>query len=108
MEIVKIMGTSAIIFVQGVPAVAVYKHWDGYTEATLPWLEKFNKEFTEKRANDPEYKFAQLLRSSVRDAKEFGLDESDDTGWGVVTTKNANGDFEYHLLSDGTVTVKEG
>ena len=102
------MGTRALIHVQGLPQVAVYKHWDGSPESTLPWLEKFNKEFAEKRGDDPSYKFAQLLRSSVRDAEEFGLDTSTETGWGVVA--NDGGDcgeeYTYTLLTDGRVIVK--
>ncbi len=76
------MSTNAIIKVEGLPNVALYKHWDGNPEATLPWLQKFNKEFTEKRAFDPNYKFAQLIRSSAFDQKEFRLDGSKETGWG--------------------------
>ncbi len=58
----------------------VYKHWDGYEYATLPWLEEFNKTFTEARGDDPDYKLAQLLRSSAFDAQKYKLDSSRDTG----------------------------
>lgn len=101
------MATRAIIKVEGVNNCALYKHWDGYPSGTLPWLEKFNKEFTEKRGNDPSYKMAQLLRSSVKMAEEFGLDDSDFTGWGVVGRNDDMGqEFEYLLNADGTVTYK--
>ena len=114
------MGTRALIHVQGLPEVAVYKHYDGYPEGTLPWLEKFNKDFAEKRGDDPNYKLAQLLRSSVRDAEEFGLDKSVHTGWGIVPNKSVHTgwgivpttpdgfgeDYEYTLLIDGRVIVK--
>lgn len=100
------MGTSAAIFVKGLPGVCVYKHFDGYPEATLPWLTEFNSTFTTNRGDDPSYKFAQLLRSSARDAEKFNLDDSTTTGWGVLVTKDSPGcDFEYHLLRDGTVTI---
>ena len=102
------MGTRALIHVQGLPQVAVYKHWDGSPESTLPWLEKFNKEFAEKRGDDPSYKFAQLLRSSVRDAEEFRLDTSTETGWGVVANDvvDCGEEYTYTLLTDGRVIVK--
>ena len=100
------MATRASIAVEGFKEVKVYKHWDGYPEATLPWLEKFNKDFAEKRGNDPTYKFAQLLRSSVRDAEEFDLDPSVHTGWGVVPRGDDYGEeFRYFLKADGTVEV---
>jgi len=100
------MGTSAIIHVQGVPEVCVYKHFDGMPERTLPWLEWFNKEFSKKRGDDPSYKFAQLLRSSIRNAKRVGLDKSEQTGWGVYPSRDMSGNFEYTLLKDGRVIVK--
>ena len=98
------MATRATIYVEGIDTVKVYKHWDGYPEATLPWLEDFNKSFTERRGDDPDYKFAQLLRSSMRDASKYHLDDSEFTGWGVVPI-NADmwEEYEYHLLADGTV-----
>ena len=106
------MGTRAIIKVEGVPYAGVYKHYDGYRDATLPWLEKFNREFTDNRGAEPDYKFAQLLRSSARDAEEFGLDPSVFTGWGLVKLTRGKADdhwqeYEYTLKKDGTVTVKE-
>jgi len=99
------MGTSAVIFVQGLPEVCVYKHFDGYEEGTLPWLKQFNKEFTKARGDDPQYKFAQLLRSSVRNARKFRLDTDPATGWGVFPTGRVQGQYEYTLLADGTVAV---
>lgn len=99
------MGTSAVIRVEGFNAVEVYKHWDGYPESTLPWLEKFNKEFAAQRGDDPSYKFAQLLRSSAFDAAEFGLDESRHTGWGVFTKGSSYYNYLYVLKTDGSVVV---
>jgi hypothetical protein len=102
------MATRATISVEGLQSpIQLYKHWDGYPDGTLPWLEKFNKKFAQLRGDDPEYKFAQLIRSSVTMAEEFRLDTSSYTGWGVVS-KDDNWGAEYHytLHIDGTVTYK--
>jgi len=102
------MATRATIKIEGVKFAKVYKHWDGNPESTLPWLEQFNKEFIEERGKDPEYQFAQLLRSSKKDEEEFNLDKNDYTGWGVVPyNEDCGEDFEYTLHSDGSVTYKE-
>jgi hypothetical protein len=101
------MATRSTISIIGITYASVYKHWDGSPKSTLPWLEKFNKEFTEKRGDDPEYKFAQLLRSSVRMAEEFGLDGSTETGWGVVPF-GCTEEYNYFLHPDGSVTYTEG
>ena len=98
------MSTNAVIRVDGV-GVELYKHWDGYPDSTLPWLEKFNKEFASQRGDDPPYKFAQLIRSSAFDADEFQLDQSRNTGWGVFTKGSTHYDFLYTLKADGTVEV---
>lgn len=97
------MATTATITIEGNNFAKVYKHWDGYPEGTLPWLEKFNKEFTKNRGDDPDYKFAQLLRSSIRDADKFKLDSSETTGWGVVPF-NHEEEYNYVLHADGTVS----
>ena len=106
------MGTSAKIKVEGLKSegldIAVYKHYDGYPEGTLPWLEKFNKEFAKNRGDDPSYKFAQLLRSSAIDGDEFNLDDSTTTGWGVVDSANAYAEYTYLLKTDGSVTILQG
>lgn len=101
------MATRSTIKVEGINYAKVYKHWDGYPEATLPWLEQFNKEFTAQRGNNPDYKFAQLLRSSARDAEQFKLDNSLHTGWGVVEYDADMGEeYEYTLKTDGEVTYE--
>lgn len=100
------MATRAVIIVPGIP-VKLYKHWDGYPSGTLPWLEKFNKKFTQERGIDPNYKFAQLIRSSVRMAEEFNLDLSHHTGWGVMKINVRCGEeYTYTLQDDGTVTYE--
>jgi hypothetical protein len=99
------MATRAIIKIEGVNFAKVYKHWDGRPENMLPWLETFNNEFTKERGVDPEYKFAQLLRSSTEE--RFGLDDSKCTGYGVVPFDAECGeDYEYTLMDDGTVQFK--
>lgn len=101
------MSTPAIIILDDKNYdLALYKHFDGYPEATLAWLKKFNSEFT--RQDDSQYKFAQLVRSSAFLAEEFYLDVSDQTGWGIVDKKiDRFGDYLYTLNVDGTVTVSD-
>ena len=100
------MSTNATILVEGVDYCKLYKHWDGYEDATLPWLKEFNEKFTAARGDDPIYKMAQLIRSSVFDGEKFELDLSKDTGWGVTPIDEYEGEYEYLLKIDGTVTVK--
>ena len=101
------MATRCSIIVEGIDTVKVYKHWDGYPEATLQWLEDFNKDFTKARGADPEYKFAQLLRSSARDAEKYRLDAGKHTGWAVLPIDNdAWEEYIYTLCKSGAVTVK--
>lgn len=102
------MATTATIQLEGYKVAKLYKHWDGYPEATLQWLEDFNKDFVEKRGDDPSYKFAQLIRSSAFDCEKYGLDESRHTGWGVVSfNDNCGSNYQYRLMKDGTVEVSQ-
>lgn len=102
------MATRAIIKIEGIDFAQVYKHWDGDPECTLPFLTEFNREFFEGRGEDPVYKFAQLLRATVKKAEKFNLDDREFTGWGVTAIDVDYGqDFEYTLKHDGTVTCKE-
>ena len=101
------MATRCTIKIEGINYAKVYKHWDGYPDATLGWLRVFNHEFTKERGDDAEYKFAQLLRSSARDAEKYNLDASLHTGWGVIPFEdNWSEEFEYTLHKDGSVTYK--
>lgn len=77
-------------------------------KATLKWLKEFNEDFYKNRGDDAEYKFAQLLRSSARDAEKYQLDASLHTGWGVIPFNNECWEeFEYTLhLNSGEVTYK--
>ena len=100
------MSTNAIIKIEGVEFAAIWKHWDGYPSSTLPWLRAFNEEFNGKRGfDDPEYKFAQLLRDSVFSGEKYKLDDSKATGWGVIPMPLSwDADYVYTLHSDGTVS----
>ena len=99
------MATRSVIKVEGFNTAQLYKHWDGYPSATLPWLQKFNNQFTETRGEDPSYKFAQLIRSSVFMKDEFGLDDSTDSGWGLIGyDDNCGQEYEYTLHTDGSVS----
>ena len=101
------MSTSALITIEGMDNFSVYKHWDGYPDATLQWLEDFNESFMTERGDDNVYKAAQLLRSSAFDAEKYGLDASKYTGWGVFTEYDGIGvDYTYKLMKDGSVEVK--
>ncbi len=101
------MSTPAVIRVEGFKAAELYKHCDGYPSATLPWLEKFNQDFSAQRGDDPNYKFAQLLRSSAFDCAEFRLDPGRHTGWGVFPFDTSYCSYMYVLKKDGTVKVVE-
>jgi len=97
------MATRATIKIEGINFAKVYKHWDGNPEGMLPWLEDFNKSFTENRGDDPEYKFAQLLRSSADE--KYNLDSSKITGYGVIPYDQDMGEeYQYFLHRDGEVT----
>lgn len=104
------MATRATIYIlsedkQGIhKQVKVYKHWDGYPSATLEWLEDFNKSFSSARGDDPQYKIAQLLRSSAFDSMKYNLDPAHHTGWGIVPIDaDCNAEWEYYLNVDGSV-----
>lgn len=102
------MATRAIIKIEGCYYACIYKHWDGYPDGLLAWLESFNKDFAENRGNDPQYKFAQLLRDSVRNEKDFNLDSSRYTGWGVYPLPCGAGQgYEYTLHTNGSVTYED-
>jgi hypothetical protein len=94
------MATRALITVKGT-GIYVYKHWDGYPEGMMPWLEKFHSEFMTERGWDQMYMLAQLLRSSVTMADEFSLDPSTSTGWGVTTSTDCGQDYTYTLSETG-------
>lgn len=101
------MATRATIQLEGYSTAKLYKHYDGYPEATLQWLKDFNEDFFTNRGNDLPYKFAQLLRSSAFDADKYELDGSRHTGWGVYPVSTDMGeDYVYTLMKDGTVSVK--
>jgi hypothetical protein len=99
------MSTNAVIRVEGLDSVELYKHYDGYPEGTLEWLQEFNEDFEKNQGDDPQYKFAQLVRDSVVNGVKFSLDPSKYTGWGVDKPDSFYYDFLYILKNDGTVEV---
>ena len=102
------MGTACTIKIENVKYAKLYKHFDGYPEGTLNWLEDFNKDFVENRGIDPEYKFAQLLRDSAINAEKYKLDNSEYTGWGIIKYDVSYGEeYEYILKNDGSVKYKK-
>ena len=62
------MATRCTIKIEGVNYAKIYKHWDGYPDHMLDWLNEFNDGFNKKRGENPEYKFCLLYTSpSPRD-----------------------------------------
>lgn len=100
------MATRSTIKVKG-NDLTIYKHWDGSPESTLPWLKDFTKKFIENRGDDEIYFVAQLLRSSVRDAETYQLDDSEFTGWGVIGgDEDFGAAYTYFInLEKGTIKV---
>jgi hypothetical protein len=102
------MGTRSKIQVEGCKHSEIYKHWDGYPDAMMQWLQDFNQDFANNRGNDPDYKLAQLLRFSITHADKYELDPSPYTGWGITKFgSNCGEEYLYILKADGTVTYKE-
>ena len=100
------MATRATIAVKGVDYVKIYKHFDGYPEGMIEWLTDFNDRFNKERGDDPQYKFAQLLRFSSKYSKKYNLDESEYTGYGVVPIDADCGEqYEYKLYNDGVIVL---
>jgi len=102
------MATRSYIKISDLQGLKLYKHYDGDPKSTLPWLKSFNTKWAETGREDNNYKFAQLVRSSVIDAEEFNLDTSTETGWGIeyMENKYAYGCYLYTLHADGSVEYK--
>ena len=68
----------------------------------------FNDDFEKNRGGDPNYKLAQLIRSSIRDAEKYNLDNNKYTGWGIFNAMdhNMDADYIYVLKLDGDVTFR--
>lgn len=102
------MATRCTIKIEGIDYAKVYIHYDGYPNDKLPFLESFNKDFTENRGVDNDYKFAQLLRHTALKSDKFKLDNSLYTGYGIVPYDSDCGvEYEYTLLENGEVTYVE-
>lgn len=100
------MSTNAVIRVEGFKVAELYKHWDGHSRETLPWLKEFNERISAEENVLPSEKFAQLLRSSAKDGEKFRLDPSIHTGWGVLPQGRGSYQYLYVLKADGTVSVR--
>lgn len=102
------MATRSTIKIEGLKFAKLYKHWDGYPEAMMPFLTKFNEDFTKtavKGVDEPTYKLAQLIRATERLKDEFNLDDSIDSGYAVVRFNEVErGEYEYVLKKDGSVS----
>lgn len=106
------MSTRSVIrFKNDEVGTMIYKHWDGYPSATIPWLCTKIKEFTEVRKNDYSYFFAYVLKNIFNDAKEFGLDDSKFTGWGLLkhddrAARSLGVDYVYTVdLENKTIAI---
>jgi len=99
------MSTSATIEIDGLKNCLLYKHYDGDKAGVLPWLQYFNDFFVSHRKSDPEYKMAQLIRSSERLAYAFKLDDCPITGWGVVPYETAHLHEYHYIVGDDFISV---
>ena len=100
------MATRSTIKIEGIDFVKIYKHFDGYPSAMTKWLSEFNKLFVDNRGDDPEYKIAQLLRFSSKYEDKYHLDDSEYSGWGLISfNSDAGEDYEYILKKDGSVEI---
>lgn len=96
------MTTRCMIQIEGVKYAEIYKHYDGMPSEILEKLKDFNEDFNEFRHDDPEYKFAQLLRAS----KEMFDDHAKYSGWGVYAWKQMRDvNYIYLLKKDGSVVI---
>lgn len=102
------MATRSTIKIEGVNYAKIYKHWDGYPDGMVDWLNEFNADFNKQRGDDPEYKFAQVLRFAQREGERFNLDMNKHTGWGVVPFDNdCWEEYEYILTSTGVKVINK-
>lgn len=96
----------AVVRVQGLPQVELFVHRVISVDLFEEWLREFNEAFCNERGFDPQYKFAQLLRSSVFDADKFAIDTNCIYGWEVLPQCNiedSSHDYLYILNNDGTI-----
>ena len=99
------MATRSTIKIEGNTTSKIYKHFDGYPEAMLPMLQKFNKKF---KNLDESYKSAQVLMYMAVNSEESGFDAKSGRGFGIVTFSDKCGEeYEYMLKEDGTVTYRK-
>lgn len=101
------MDNPTVVRVYGVKGIELFIQRAVSQDLVKEWLEEFNMDFNINRGDDPEYKFAQLGRSSVLKAEKFNLDTDDVHGWEVRMPDLKDTDYYdylYILHSDGTVS----
>lgn len=98
------MSTRSIIkFTDGEDTIAVYKHWDGYPESTVPLIQEFCK-WNGGRNGDLSYTIANFcywFKSNRDNPSLDGDDDNHHTGLGVLTS----GDEEPHIGEEFIYTV---
>ena len=101
------MATTSLIVVEGFEEIGVYKHYDGYQSAMMPWLMDFHSDFMKNIGWNPSYELAQLLKNSARKSKEYlGLDEDEYFGWGIVRTSEWSTNYKYVLCQENIKVFK--
>tara|TARA_R110002012_G_scaffold307985_2_gene513885 strand:+ start:319 stop:696 length:378 start_codon:yes stop_codon:yes gene_type:complete len=101
------MATRATIKIEGVDYVKIYKNFDGYPKGMTKWLSEFNDRFNQERGHDAEYKFAQLLRFSMRYGDQYDLDSNEFTGWGVAPYNSDCGEEYEYILTKDELLIKD-
>ena len=98
------MATRSIIkFTDGENTIAVYKHWDGYPDVTVPTIQEFVK-WNGMRNGDLEYTVANFCFWY----KHEGEEGSYHTGIGVLPSVDADRGQEYEYVVDlNNQTIKE-
>lgn len=93
--------TKALISVEGLEGVYLLRLNDGGSEVFEKFLNRFNTQYENSRKNDPFFKMAQLIRSTIM------IDKDPIFGWAVYNHKRVQHDYEYILKSNGSVTQKK-
>lgn len=98
------MSTHARIDVEG-SEVCIYKHCDGYPEATLDPLKQFVKDFFTGRGDDPPYFIAQFLMKVAGHEEPYSKPDYF-IGWGVhPRCADVGEDYRYTVKRTGAIEV---